>query len=499
MNFLDRIFHLKEKNASIKNEIVGGIFTFIAMCYILPVNSSILSDMGMDKAGVFAITAILSCVVTLIMGFIANYPVTLSAGMGLNAYLAYTISAQQGFTWHQCMILLTVAGLLFFLFSLTPIRRIIIESIPKDLKCIISACLGGFVIFVGLKGSGIIVASGSTLVTFGNFADPSMLLGFLAVILALVLTFSKRKMLSSLAIPFAVFVAAIVGTVISSIMIGNGSIVFNDLTGVYEYNTGFTFIDNFGTVNLPIAPWISNPEWGFSGVDKVFLYGLLDSNSTYNGNEFVADLSKVFTNPTTYIAIFSLMFVNLFDTTATLIAVSGSTGLIDDSGKMGNYRRAVIADATGALICAPLGTSTVTSFVESNVGVSMGAKTGLAAVTSALLFLISGLAFPIFSIFTAGSVTVAALVAVGSIITINGIKGVNKEDGIACFTAVIAFMFAVLTYSISNGIGVGLFVYVTCMLIAGRGKEIKLPVYIVTILFALAFALNTVINFLPRS
>ena len=491
MKFLNKIFHLDTRGASLKNEIIGGLVTFIAMCYILPVNAGILSAMGMDKAGVFAITAIVSFIVTMIMGIVANYPIMLSAGMGLNAFLAFTIAGQQGYSWQQCMILLTVAGLLFFIFSLTPIRKIIIESIPKDLRCIISACLGGFILFVGLKGSGIIVAEASTLVTFGNFADPGMLLGFIAVILALVLTFTKKKMLSSLAIPIAILIAAVCGVIISTIMISNGSITEN--AGVFTYSTGVDVIDSCA-VNLPIAPWISKPAWGMSGVDKVFFYGFFDQANPYTGSQFGSDLASVFKNPTTYVAIFSLMFVNLFDTTATLIAVGEKTGVIDENGKMQNYKKAVLADATGALICAPLGTSTVTSFAESNVGVSLGAKTGLAAVVAALLFLLSAFIYPVFSIFTAGSVTAAALVSVGVIITVNGVIGINKSDLIACFTAVIAFMFAVLTYSISNGIGVGLIVYTLSMLIAGRGKEIKLPVYIITALFVVAFALNTVIT-----
>ena len=497
MKFLNKIFHLEEKGASLKNEIIGGLITFIAMCYILPINAGILGAMGMNSAGVFAITAIVSFIVTMIMGLVANYPIVLSAGMGLNAYLAFTLSSSMGFTsWQQKMILLTVAGLLFFIFSLTPVRKMIIESIPKDLRCIISACLGGFILFVGLKGSGIIVADASTLVTFGSFADPGMLLAFIAVITALVLTFSRKKMLSSMAIPITILAAAIIGVIISTIMINNGSI--QDVGGSYVYNTGVEIIDKCA-VNLPIAPWIAKPSWGMSGVDQVFLYGLFGKDpvthdAIYTGSQFVKDLGVVFSKPATYVAIFSLMFVNLFDTTATLIAVGEKTGLIDENGKMMNYKKAVLADATGALICAPLGTSTVTSFAESNVGVSLGAKTGLAAVTAALLFLLSAFIYPVFSIFTAGSVTAAALVAVGAIIAVNGILGINKSDMIACFTAVIAFMFAVLTYSISNGIGVGLIVYVLSMLIARRGKEIKLPVYIITGLFVVAFALGTVIN-----
>ena len=177
MKILNRLFHFDERGAKLSNEIIGGIITFIAMCYILPVNASILSSpaMGMDSAGVFAMTAIVSCIVTLIMGLVANYPIALSAGMGLNAYLAFTLSSNLGFTsWQQKMIIVTISGIIFFFFSLTPVRKIIIESIPKDLKNIISAALGVFIAFVGLKGSGIIVSDESTLVSLGSFLDPEI-------------------------------------------------------------------------------------------------------------------------------------------------------------------------------------------------------------------------------------------------------------------------------------------------------------------------------------
>ena len=491
-SLLNKLFSLEQKNASIKNEVIGGIVTFIAMIYILPVNAKILGDMGMNSQGVFAITAIVSCIVTLIMGLVANYPVVLSAGMGLNAFLAYTLSSALGFeSWQQKMIMLTIAGIIFFVFSLTPLRKIIIESIPKDVRCIISACLGAFIAFVGLKGSGIIVASSSTLVTMGNFADPAMLVAFIAIIICFGLMFVKNKIISSFAIPIAILFAAIVGVIISSILINNGSI--SEVNGTFVYTTGSSVIDSCA-MNLPVAPWISHPSWGVAGVEKVFLYGSLSGE--YSGQQFASDLGHIFTLPATYVAIFSLLFVNLFDTTATLIAVGEKTGIIDENGKMQNYRKAVLADATGGLICGPLGTSTVTSFAESNVGVSLGAKTGLCASVAALLFLLSAFIYPVFSIFTAGSVTAAALMCVGAIILVNALKGLDLKDPIIPFVAVVGIMFSILSYSISNGIGVAFIVYVIAMLISKRGKEIKLPIYIIAGLFVLSFALSTMITLL---
>ena len=492
---LNKIFHLNEKNVSIKNEVLGGAITFVAMCYILPTNASILSSMGMDSAGVFAVTAIVSFIVTMIMGVVANYPISLSAGMGLNAFIAYTLSSELGFnTWQQKMILLTIAGIIFFAFSLTPIRKIIIEAIPKNLRCIISACLGGFILFVGLKSSGIIVDNPSTLVTLGNFADPAMIVGFAAIVICFGLMFVKNKIVSALAIPISILSAAIVGTLISTIMYYNNSIVYDNTVSTFVYNVSYL---SDTQVNLPIAPWISNAKFGVSGIEKVFFFGLFDSSSSYSWSDFGSDLfgpTSIFLKPSTYIAIFSLMFVNLFDTTATLVAIGEKIGLIDSEGKITNYRKAVLADAAGALICAPFGTSTVTSFAESNVGVSIGAKTGLAAVSSALLFLLSAFIYPIFSIFTAGCVTVAALVAVGATIIVSSISQLDKNDLASGFTAVIAIIFAILTYSISNGIGIGLIVYVVIMLISKRGKEIKPAVYVIASLFIVSFVATTVLS-----
>ena len=312
---LEKIFGLKKHNASLKTEIIDGLVTFVAMCYILPINASILGQSGMDPAGVFTMTAIISFIVTMIMGMVANYPIVLSAGMGLNAYFTYTLCIGSGFSWQESMIVLTIAGLLFFVFSLTPVRKMIIEAIPKDLKAIISCALGVFIAFVGLKNSGIIIADPEgTLVTLGNFADPGMLIAILTVILCFGLMFIKNKTVSNLAIPIAILVAAVAGVTVSTIMINNGSLSLNDKT------------------TLPIAPWVSGVQWGFQvdGVKNVFLYGIFGasdpSRSIVSGPfDFGESLAKILTTPATYVAIFSMMFVNLFDTTATLLAVGKNT------------------------------------------------------------------------------------------------------------------------------------------------------------------------------
>ena len=487
MKFLNKLFHLEEKQASIKTEIIGGLITFVAMCYILPVNASILSSMGMNSQGIFVMTALLSFFVTMIMGVVANYPIVLSAGMGLNAYIAFTLSSTFP-SWHQRMILLTVCGLLFFILSLTPVRKKIIEAIPKDLKCIISAALGAFILFVGLKNSGIIVADSGTLVKLGNFSDPAMLIAIVSIFVTIGLMFSSNSILKTMAIPFGILFAAIAGLTASLIMTGTGAMTVENGSGIYHFGSLEGVVSN-----LPIAPWLTGAKFAdIAPAKDVMFYGLL--NNGYDGDQFGKDIIAVFASPVSYVAIFSMIFVNLFDTTATLIAIGEKTGVIDENGKMQNYRKAVLADATGALICGPLGTSTVTSFAESNVGVSMGAKTGLSACIAALMFLLSAFIYPVFSIFTAFSVTAPALVCVGLMILASSVAGMDIKNPEIAFTAAMGVLFAVLCYSISNGIGFALITYCVIKTIQGKQKEVGIPIYIIAGLFIVAFAAETIVN-----
>ena len=478
------MFHLKERKTNVKTEIIAGLITFIAMCYILPVNTSILGAMGMDKGGVFAMTALMSCAVTLIMALVANYPVVLSAGMGLNAYLAFTLGNGLGFTsWQQKMILLTIAGILFFVFSLTPVRKILLEAIPKKLQLIISLALGGFIALVGLKSSGIVASNVSTIVSLGSFTNPGVVIALIGIFVTLLFMFAKNKTLSQLAIPFGLLITAVAASVTSIILRSTGATV-NTITGY----------------NLPIMPWDpeSGVSFGLSGIDKVFMYGLFDTAGGYTIEQFGNDIVKVLANPASYIAIFSLMFVNLFDTTATLLAVGTNAGIIDENGKMSNYRRAVLADATGALLCAPMGTSTLTSFAESNVGIEMGARTGLAALTAAGMFLLSSFIFPIFSIFTAGCVTAPALVSVGLLIISSSVKNLKFEERDIIFVAFITLLFTVLTYSIATGIGFGVIAYIIIYLIQGKHKEITVPLYVIAALFIVSFVLTAVMEVMSK-
>lgn len=475
-NKISRFFHISERGSNPRNEILGGFVTFLAMCYILPVNASILSAMGMNAMGVFASTALVSALVTLLMAFVANCPIALSAGMGLNAYLAYTVCGALGYSWQEGMILLTITGIIFFIFSLTNVRRKIIEAFPVDLQCIISAGLGGFIAFVGLKGSGIIVANSGTLVGLGSLSDPAVLLSIFGILLvfALLNIKTKRGMLSSLAVPIGMLSVAIVGVIIRAIMqnVGADEALYSAL------------------------PWADLSQgWGVNNFQDVFLYGLFSEGQegVVTGNAFWGLVGKVFANPASYVIIFSLIFVNLFDTTATLMAIGRGTTIFGEDGKIKD-NKAIMADATGALICAPLGTATVTSFVESTIGVKIGARTGLASVVTGGLFLLSMFIYPLFQLFTYSCVSAAALVVVGAMIFSGNLKSLHWDEPEVGFSAFITILMIILTYSLTNGIGFGLITYCVIMLARGKGKEISWILYTISGAYLLSFALNEVLT-----
>ena len=460
---MEKFFKYKEHGSNFWREVVGGIITFVAMIYILPTNAKILSDLGMNSQGVFAMTALVSAAMCILMGLVANYPIALSAGMGLNAFLTYTIGHGMGFSWQESMILLAVSGIVFFVISLTPAREYLMNKIPNDLKYIITGGLGAFLILVGLRSSNIVVF-GNGLPEFGNLADISVLIPFLGIFIIIALMFVKNKYVSSLAIPIGVVLAAIVGI---------------------SVNYGVSGGNN---ASLPAF----SSSWGISGVDEVLFFGFL----TGNDKSFGEMLTEVFTNPISYLAIFSLVFVNLFDTTATLLAVGKNSGLINEKGELVNGQRAIVADAVGSLVCAPLGTSTVTSFAESNIGVSFGARTGLMAVTVGALFLLSAFVYPIFSVFSSWSVMAPALICVGGTIFASSVKDIKLSDYRTAISYCFTLLFIILTYSLSTGLGIGIICFTLINLVSGRKNENNPALYIISGLFILSFALTALLNIL---
>jgi AGZA family xanthine/uracil permease-like MFS transporter len=453
---MNKFFKLKERGTTVGREILAGLITFIAMIYILPVNSGILSDMGMDRDGVFVATALVSGFVTIFMGLYGNYPVALSAGMGVNAYLAYVIYIALG-SWQASLIVMFLAGIIYLILTLTPLRKKLINAIPSDIKFILSAGLGSFIAFVGLKGSGLIVTSEATLVTLGDLSKPEVLLSLISILVVMALMFVDNKMVRQLAIPIGLVATVIIGVILYYAF-------FPDNAALPHYDT--------------------EAKWGGQGLDKVF-FGIFS-----DGEYWVTALK----NPSTYAFIFSLLFVNLVDTTATLVAVGKGAGITDENGNIKDDKKALLADAVGAAICAPIGTSTVTSFAESNVGVEVGGRTGLMAVTTGVLFLLSALIFPIFSVFNSSAVLSAALVSVGASMFFANLQAINWNDRLIGFTAFLTIIMIVLTYSISDGLGIGLIFYSIAMLVSKRGKEVSPVLYVLSGLFVVYFVLKTVVG-----
>ena len=434
----DRIFGHRPEGYKIGMDIAGGVVTFLAMCYILPVNAAILSDTGMDSLGVFASTALISGIATILMGILGKAPIALSAGMGLNAFLTYTICGILGFSWQEGMIILTVSGLLYLLLSVTKVRLYIVKAFPSDVKKGISAALGAFLAFIGLKGAGIITSDPSTLVALGSISTPSVLLSIIGILFV----FFLSNVTTKLADP--------------------------------------------GLPNVDFAS-----HWGINHFEKVFFYGVFDSSVPEQ--DFGKMLLDVFSNPLSYAAIISLILVNLFDTTATLLACAKEANLLDEEGNLqGNGP--VLADAIGAVICAPAGTSTVTSFAESAVGIKTGARTGFASLITGGLFLLSAFLYPLFELFSSSCVSAAALVSVGSLIFASNLKDVNWAKPEAAAGVFMTILMVVLSYSLTTGIAFGLLSYLAVSLAQGKYKENGWMMYVVAALLAASLIITEVIK-----
>lgn len=462
INFLDRYFHISERGSTIGRELIGGLIVFLAMIYILPVNTNILSTgMGISSGAVFAATAICSAACTIFMGIFAKFPVALSAGMGMNTFIAFTVCGILGYTWGEALTLIVIAGILFFILTLTPLREKIINAIPKSLKLIISAGLGAFICFVGLKMGGIIQADSGTFVKLGNLTSPTVLLTLFGILLVLFLLNFKNPTIKKLAIVIAMAATAIIGVIL-------------------------------GLLNVEGMPTFSTNNLGnISEIKETF------------GTCFKVENLKVLGDFRSYAIIFSLIFVNLFDTTATLLAVGKDAKILDENGQMIGGKKAMLADAGGAIVCGILGTSTVTSFAESTIGVESGARTGLCSTFTGILFGLTLLIYPAFSIFapvqigadSLTPITSLALVALGAMMFSN-LKEIDWDDKIIVFTGFISIILMILCYSISDGLGFGIIAYCIMMLGAGRGKEVHPLIYGIGCFYVLNFALSAIIPLL---
>lgn len=402
---LDKLFKLSEKGTTVKTEILAGVTTFLAMAYILAVNPAMLGETGMSVQGVFLATAIASAVATIIMGLVANYPVALSAGMGVNALFTYTICFGMGLSYKGA------------------------------LACVFVSGIGFFIAFIGLKNAGIIVANESTFVGLGNFQEPTVILAVVGILITLLLLTKN--------VPGAVFYGLVVTAVVGIIAGVCG------VKGMPEIPTGVISFD--------------------------FDFSLVGA--------FASGLGELTSHPQCYVAIFSLLFVDFFDTAGTLVAVCNRANLVDETGNPENVDRALLADSIGTVIGSIAGTSTVTSFVESTSGVEVGGRTGLTAVTTGVCFLLSVFFSPLLSCVTS-AVTAPALIIVG-ILMAQQLKGIEWDNIVYAASGFMTVIFMILAYSISNGIAIGFITYTVSMIGVGKIKEIKPIVWILDICFVI--------------
>lgn len=372
------------------------------------------------------------------MGLLANYPVALAPGMGVNALFTYTIVLTMGYSPEAALAAVVVSGLIFLIISVTGIRKAIINAIPHQLKLSIGAGIGFFIAFIGFKNAGIIVGSDSTFVALGDLTNPVVLLALFGILITIILMAKK--------VPAAVFYGLVITAVVG--------IIFG----------------LFGVEGMPKMPSaIVSFDLDTSG------FGL-----------FMNGFGELFSHPDCVVALFSLLFVDFFDTAGTLISVANKTNLVDQNGELENIEQALVADSVGTVIGGILGTSTVTSFVESTAGVEAGGRTGLTACVTAVLFLLSIFFAPVLSVVTS-AVTAPALVAVG-ISMASQLGGIDWDDIIYASSGFITVIIMVLTYSISDGIAFGFIVYGLTSVVAGKGKAIKPIVWILILVFVLYFA-----------
>ena len=447
----EKFFKLSKNGTTVKTEVMAGITTFMTMAYILAVNPSILGDAGMDPTAVLLATAIASFIGTACMAFMANLPFALSAGMGLNAFLAYTVVLGFGYSWQVALLAVFVEGLVFIVLSLTNVREAIFNAIPLNLKRGVSVGIGLFIAFIGLQNSGLCVDS-STLVTITSFTDNFNTSGICAL-LALV----------------GLFITAVlyIKNVNGAILLG---ILATWIIGMLCQVAGIYVPDNVSYFSL-------FPTWGLTDFSKL--------GETF-GQCFKADFSGV--SIANFLVIMcSFLFVDLFDTLGTLIGVATKANMIDKEGRLPGIKPALLADAIGTTFGAVLGTSTVTTFVESASGVAAGGRTGLTALTTGVLFLASTLFAPIFTAIPSFA-TAPALIMVGFLMvgTVSEIRFEldNLTEAIPAYLAIIAMP---LFYSISEGISLGIISYVLLNVAAGKGKTVKPLMYVLAALFVLKY------------
>ncbi|MBQ5314230.1 MAG: NCS2 family permease [Oscillospiraceae bacterium] len=450
---LEKFFKLKENNTTVKTEIAAGVTTFMTMAYILAVNPSILSEAGMNANAVLIATCLASFIGTLCMAFMANMPFALSAGMGLNAYLAYTVVLGQGVSWQVALFAVFIEGLIFIVLSLTNVREAIFNAIPLTLKKGVSVGIGLFIAFIGLQNAGLAVDS-STLVTITSFTDNFSTHGICALLAVI-----------GLLITAVLYIKNVRGAILIGIVVTWGLGMICQVAGIY----------------------VPDPS---VGAYSPFPAGIMSADFSALGETFGQCFKIDFTGVGIFnfvVIIFSFLFVDLFDTLGTLIGVATKADMLDEEGRLPNVKPALMADAVATSAGAVLGTSTVTTFVESSAGVAAGGRTGLTALTTGVLFLLATLFSPLFTSIPSFA-TAPALIFVGflmfeSVVEIK-FDSKNLTEAIPAYLCILAMP---LFYSISEGICLGIISYVVLQAATGKAKKVTPLMYVLAVLFVLKY------------
>ncbi len=426
----EKFFSLKANHTNVRTEVIAGITTFMTMAYILAVNPDILSATGMDKSAVFTATTLASIVGTLVMALWARLPFALAPGMGLNAFFAFTVVLGMGYSWQFALTAVFLEGIIFLLLTAFNIREVIINAIPINLKHAISVGIGLFIAFIGMQNAGLIVDNPATLVGLGDMSSHTVWIALFGLVLIGVLLALKVKG----ALLIGIFVSTLVGIPL-------------------------------GVTLLPEGSWLTLPP---SVAPVAFKFDFT--------NILSVDM---------IIVLFTFLFVDMFDTVGTLIGVASKADMIDENGNLPRVKQALFADAIGTTVGAMLGTSTVTTYVESASGVAEGGRTGLTSLTTAGMFILALFLAPIF-LMVPGAATAPALIMVGSFM-MSPILKINFDDYTESIPVFLTIIMMPLAYSIAEGIVFGMLAFVALKLLSGRSGEVSWVMYVLTVLFVMKF------------
>jgi adenine/guanine/hypoxanthine permease len=430
-SFFEKQFKLKENGTDVKTEILAGVTTFMTMAYILAVNPMILGDAGMDAGAVFTATALSAVIATLIMALFANYPFVLASGMGLNAFFVYTVVFQMEQSWEFALTAVFLEGIIFLILSFFNVREAIFNSIPMNLKKAVSVGIGLFIALIGFSNAGIVIPDPDTNLALGNLITPGPILAIIGLIIMGILLAKKVKG----ALFFGILITTIIGLPMGVSYMPDGAFL-----GIFSAPPS-------------LAPGFFKFEWA-----NIFTFDML-------------------------IVIFTFLFVDIFDTVGTLIGVASKAKMLDEEGKLPRVKQALLADAVGTTVGAALGTSTVTTYVESASGVAEGGRTGLTALSSAAMFALALILFPLFGMIPAEA-TAPALILVG-LFMMSPIKEIDLEDYTEAIPAFLTIVMMPFAYSIAEGIVFGMVSYVALKLLSGKSKDISPLMYVLAIVFIL--------------